>query len=158
MEEMKKRTGRIAEKLINGFWFGLAMEVFVSIILSLVQENGSFHIVAPEFSTLIGSEIWAVIIQSGIFAVCFMIVAVSDIIWDTELGAITRLILVVGLKAVFVSFSLFFRNYNGNFTETLLAISVGLLALFVAYFIIFAIPMIIGIRKMNQKLREKNME
>ncbi len=158
MKKTKERMRRITEKLINGFWFGLAMEVFVSIILSLVQGDGSFHIVAPEFSALIGSEIWAVITQSAIFAVCFMIVTVSDVIWDTELRPITRLILVAGLKAVFVSFSLFFRNYNGNFAETLVAICAALLALFAVYLVIFAIPMIIGIRKMNKKLREDNKE
>lgn len=78
---MKKK---IILRSISGFPLGLAIGYVISIIISLIWAKGYYSPCVPELATMMGSQIYAVVLQAFLSGILGMGFGASSVIWEME--------------------------------------------------------------------------
>lgn len=144
---------------LQGVPQGIAIGLGMTIIMSLIINDGRYHAVVPGFIEIIGNEINAVIVQvlmSGLLGAVF---GSSSVIWDIEDWSIPKqsgvYFLTVSLAMLPIAYYLQWMEHD----------FMGFVKYFSVYFSAFAImwgAMFIGwrrkIQKLNQEVRKKKKE
>lgn len=84
---MKKK---IINRCLMGAPLGVCITVFISIVISLIQNDGVFYAVGPELISDCGTELNAVLVQTA----CAMLYGVlwggASVVWEAESWSLLR--------------------------------------------------------------------
>ncbi len=150
---MKKK---IILRAALGFPIGIAIGHLITIFISLVWASGYYAPCVPELIDVMGSEIYAVILQALLCGLLGMGFAASSLIWEIEHWGIVK---QTGIYFLIISVIMLPIAYLTYWMEHSLMGFFSYYAVFALIFlVIWIIEFIIGrynVRKMNAKLKER---
>ncbi len=150
---MKKK---IILRAALGFPIGIAIGHLITIVISLVWANGYYAPCVPELIDVMGSEIYAVILQALLCGLLGIGFAASSLIWEIEHWGIVK---QTGIYFLIISVIMLPIAYLTYWMEHSLMGFFSYYAVFALIFlVIWIIEFIIGrynVRKMNAKLKER---
>ena len=150
---MKKK---IILRAALGFPIGIAIGHLITIFISLVWANGYYAPCVPELIDVMGSEIYAVILQALLCGLLGIGFAASSLIWEIEHWGIVK---QTGIYFLIISVIMLPIAYLTYWMELSLMGFFSYYAVFALIFlVIWIIEFIIGrynVRKMNAKLKER---
>ncbi len=150
---MKKK---IILRAALGFPIGIAIGHLITIFISLVWANGYYAPCVPELIDVMGSEIYAVILQALLCGLLGIGFAASSLIWEIEHWGIVK---QTGIYFLIISVIMLPIAYLTYWMEHSLTGFFSYYAVFALIFlVIWIIEFIIGrynVRKMNAKLKER---
>ncbi len=150
---MKKK---IILRAALGFPIGIAIGHLITIFISLVWANGYYAPCVPELIDVMGSEIYAVILQALLCGLLGIGFAASSLIWEIEHWGIVK---QTGIYFLIISVIMLPIAYLTYWMEHSLMGFFSYYAVFALIFlVIWIIEFIIGrynVRKMNAKLKER---
>lgn len=150
---MKKK---IILRAALGFPIGIAIGHLITIVISLVWANGYYAPCVPELIDVMGSEIYAVILQALLCGLLGIGFAASSLIWEIEHWGLVK---QTGIYFLIISVIMLPIAYLTYWMEHSLMGFFSYYAVFALIFlVIWIIEFIIGrynVRKMNAKLKER---
>lgn len=149
---MKKQ---IITRGLFGIPTGISIGYLITIIISLGWGNGAYLPVVPELATQLGSEISAVILQTGLCALLGAVFAAASVIWEIDKWSIAK---QTGIYFFIASITMmpvaYFARWIGNSI-------VGFLLYFGSFLVVFIIIWFVQycvwknrIRKINEKVSD----
>ena len=151
---MKKK---LFERGFLGIFIGLATERFLTIFISLKSGNGDYMAVKPEFAEAMGSELYAVILQTVLFITYGIVLGMAGVVLGNEKWSIAKQTAIY--VAIFGNAWFPVALVCRLIPRSLFGIFVFLCSLVVVYILIWAMLHItwkIEIRKMNKCIQKNN--
>jgi hypothetical protein len=149
---MKKK---IIYASISGFFVGILIGYFISIVISLVFGGGNYYATPPELVLQAGGEVKAVLFQVLMSGIYGSIWAASSLVWTNEDWSILKM---TATHFVINSISTFPIAWFTRWMDHSLGGVVGYFLIFIAiYFLIWLIIILIWRRKIkdvNSRLQE----
>lgn len=149
---MKKE---IIMRSLLGFPLGITIGYLITILASLILGNGYYASSHPEFISLMGNEINAVILQAILCGIIGMGFAASSIIWEIDNWSLVKQTLIYFSMTSAIMLPI---AYFAHWMEHSV---VGFLTYFGIFFLIYVVIWIIlfgigwyNVRKMNEKLSQ----
>lgn len=150
---MKKE---IIKRSLLGFPLGIAMGYLITILISLIWENGNYISCVPELVSAMGNEINAVILQTFLCGILGVGLSAGSVIWELDSWSLVK---QTGIYFLIVSAILLPVAYLTYWMEHSL---VGFLTYFGIIVFIFVVIWIImfgigryNVHKMNEKLFQR---
>ena len=150
---MKKKL--IGRGLI-GFPVGIAIGYVITVIISICIGDGFFHPVNPELVNKMGSELNAILIQTGLSGIMGTGFAMASVIWEIDKWSIAK---QTGIYFVLTAAAMMPVAYITGWMEHS---TIGVVTYFGIFVIIFVVVWMIqysvikcNIRKMNETLHKK---
>ena len=150
---MKKKL--IGRGLI-GFPVGIAIGYVITVIISICIGDGFFHPVNPELVNKMGSELNAILIQTGLSGIMGTGFAMASVIWEIDKWSIAK---QTGIYFVLTAAAMMPVAYITGWMEHS---TIGVVTYFGIFVIIFVVVWMIqysvikcNIRKMNENLNKK---
>lgn len=127
---MKKK---IILRMLMGLPVGIAIGHVITVLISLINGNGSYFACAPEFVELIGSEVNAVAIQTLLCGVMGMAFSGASLVWESEkLSIAAQTGICFGIYAAVMLPIAYFANWMEHSVAGVLSY----IAIFVGIFVI----------------------
>ncbi len=127
----------VIKRGLQGIPTGIMIGQIVSIVFSLIQGNGQFVPVVPEFTEMIGNQNVAVIIQTVLTGLIGMIFSASSVIWDYEekkMGLLKQTSLYFFINAlVVIPIAYYLRWMKGTFLGFITYMGVFVIIFFVIW-------------------------
>lgn len=143
---MKKK---ILLRSFLGAPIGLAVSTVVTIVISLIVNDGRYHAIVPELATDFGTEMNAVLIQA-IFSMLFgAVFGGASVIWDTD-WSILRMTVTHFIICSIATFPIAYLMRWMDHTAA------GILLYFVIFVAIYVIIWCSQYTKMKQKVQAMN--
>lgn len=146
---MKKK---IILRMFLGLPVGVAIGHVITVLISLINGNGSFFACAPEFVELIGNEAVAVAVQTLLCGIMGMAFSGASLVWESEkLSIAAQSGICFGIYAAVMLPIAYFANWM----EHSLAGVLSYIAIFVGVFVITWITQYFAWRSRIKELNAK---
>ena len=141
---------------VIGFPVGIAIGYVITVIISICIGDGFFHPVNPELVNKMGSELNAILIQTGLSGIMGTGFAMASVIWEIDKWSIAK---QTGIYFVLTAAAMMPVAYITGWMEHS---TIGVVTYFGIFVIIFVVVWMIqysvikcNIRKMNETLHKK---
>lgn len=124
---------KVILRTVLGLPVGIAIGHVITVLISLVNGEGSYFACAPEFVELIGDEAVAVAVQTLLCGIMGMAFAGASLVWESEkLSIVAQTGICFGIYAAVLLPIAYFANWM----EHTLAGVLSYIAIFVGVFVI----------------------
>ena len=151
---MKKKL--IGRGLI-GFPVGIAIGYVITVVISICIGDGFFHPVNPELVNKMGSELNAILIQTGLSGIMGTGFAMASVIWEIDSWSLVKQSGVYFAIACVIMFPIsYFANWMPHSTGGILSYVGIFVAIFLAAWVIQYSVWKRKITKMNEGIKDNN--
>ena len=151
---MKKKL--IGRGLI-GFPVGIAIGYVITVIISICIGDGFFHPVNPELVNKMGSELNAILIQTGLSGIMGTGFAMASVIWEIDSWSLAKQSGIYFAIACVIMFPIsYFANWMPHSTAGILSYVGIFVAIFLAAWVAQYSVWKRKIKKMNEGIKDNN--
>ena len=151
---MKKKL--IGRGLI-GFPVGIAIGYVITVIISICIGDGFFHPVNPELVNKMGSELNAILIQTGLSGIMGTGFAMASVIWEIDSWSLAKQSGVYFAIACVIMFPIsYFANWMPHSTGGILSYVGIFVAIFVITWLVQYFVWKRKVKRMNDGVRKSN--
>ena len=151
---MKKK---MIQRGLLGFPLGIAIGFVITVIISICIGDGFFHPVNPELVNKMGSELNAILIQTGLSGIMGTGFAMASVIWEIDSWSLAKQSGVYFAIACVIMFPIsYFANWMPHSTGGILSYVGIFVAIFVITWLIQYFVWKRKVKRMNDRVRKSN--
>lgn len=141
---------RIIKLALIGFPVGIVIGFVITLIISACIGDGFYYPVTPEFISLMGNELNAVILQTVLCGIIGSGVAMASVIWDIDSWSLAKQSAIYFLIACIIMFPI---AYITNWMKHSIA---GVLSYVGIFVVIFVISWLVQYLSWKRKIKRMN--
>ena len=151
---MKKK---MIQRGLLGFPLGIAIGFVITVIISICIGDGFFHPVNPELVNKMGSELNAILIQTGLSGIMGTGFAMASVIWEIDSWSLAKQSGVYFAIACVIMFPIsYFANWMPHSTGGILSYVGIFVAIFVITWLVQYFVWKRKVKRMNDRVRKSN--
>lgn len=151
---MKKK---MIQRGLLGFPLGIAIGYVITVIISICIGDGFFHPVNPELVNKMGSELNAILIQTGLSGIMGTGFAMASVIWEIDSWSLAKQSGVYFAIACVIMFPIsYFANWMPHSTGGILSYVGIFVAIFVITWLVQYFVWKRKVKRMNDGVRKSN--
>ena len=142
---------------VIGFPVGIAIGYVITVIISICIGDGFFYPVTPELVNKMGSELNAVLLQTGLSGIMGTGFAMASVIWEIDSWSLAKQSGVYFAIACVIMFPIsYFANWMPHSTAGILSYVGIFVAIFLAAWVTQYSVWKRKIQKMNEGIKDNN--
>ena len=151
---MKKK---MIQRGLLGFPLGIAIGYVITVIISICIGDGFFYPVTPELVNKMGSELNAVLIQTGLSGIMGTGFAMASVIWEIDSWSLAKQSGIYFAIACVIMFPIsYFANWMPHSTAGILSYVGIFVAIFVITWLVQYFVWKRKVKRMNDGVRKSN--
>lgn len=155
--EVSKMKKRLIRRGLMGFLPGIAIGFVITVIISMCFSDGSYYPVTPRLSSVMGSELNAVLLQTVLCGIMGSGFAMASVIWEIDSWSLAK---QSGIYFALICALMLPIAYVANWMEHSIGGVLSYVGIFVATFIFVWISQYLAwrckIKRMNDSVKKAN--